>query len=147
MSFVMAPLSLIAALFVWQWPTWEQLAWLVGIGILGGAGQLAMAEALRVAETHVIMPVDFMKLIWVSAIAYLWFAEVPNAFTLVGGVMIFTATAFIAWREHVMRAAPKPPAEPTSRGRPSQIPLSRSRKASGWCRARRFSPNAPYLWG
>jgi drug/metabolite transporter (DMT)-like permease len=113
MSLVMAPLSLIAALFVWQWPTWEELAWLVGIGILGGTGQLAMAEALRVAETHVIMPVDFMKLIWVAAIAYLWFAEVPDAFALVGGVMIFGSTAFIAWREHVMRAAPKPPAEPT----------------------------------
>lgn len=113
MSLVMAPLSLIAALFVWQWPTWEQLAWLVGIGILGGAGQLAMAEALRVAETHVIMPIDFMKLIWVAAIAYVWFAEVPDVFALIGGVMIFGATAFIAWREHVMRTAPKPPAEPT----------------------------------
>jgi len=113
MSLVMAPLSLLAALFVWQWPTWEQLAWLVGIGILGGAGQLAMAEALRVAETHVIMPVDFVKLIWVSGIAYVWFAEVPDAVTLVGGAMIFGSTAFIAWREHVMRAAPKPPAEPT----------------------------------
>ncbi len=113
MSLVMAPLSLIAALFVWQTPNWEQMAWLVGIGMLGGTGQLAMAEALRVAETHVIMPMDFLKLIWVSAIAYVAFAEVPEAQTWIGGVMIFGATAFIAWREHVKRAVPKPPAEPT----------------------------------
>lgn len=113
MSLVMAPLSLIAAIFVWQWPTGEQLLWLVGIGMLGGTGQLAMAEALRVAETHVIMPFDFIKLIWVSIVAYFAFAEVPEAFTWIGGVMIFGSAAFIAWREHVMRAAPKPPAEPT----------------------------------
>jgi drug/metabolite transporter (DMT)-like permease len=113
MSLVMAPLSLIAALFVWQWPTAEQLIWLIAIGTLGGAGQMSMAQALRTAETHVVMPVDFVKLIWVSAIAYVAFAEVPDAFTWIGGTMIFASTAFIAWREHVKRAAPKPPAEPT----------------------------------
>jgi len=113
MSLVMAPLSLIAAAFVWQWPTWPQLAWLVGIGMLGGAGQLAMAEALRVAETHVVMPMDFIKLVWVSIVAYVAFAEVPEITTWIGGVMIFGSAAFIAWREHVKRAAPKPPAEPT----------------------------------
>ena len=113
MSLVMAPLSLIAALFVWQWPAWSQLWWMIAIGILGGAGQMAMAEALRTAETHVIMPVDFAKLIWVAAIAYLAFGEVPNAYTWIGGVMIFGSTAFIAWREHVTRTRPKPPAEPT----------------------------------
>jgi drug/metabolite transporter (DMT)-like permease len=113
MSLVMAPLSLIAALFDWQWPTAEQLIWLIAIGTLGGAGQMSMAQALRTAETHVVMPVDFVKLIWVSAIAYVAFAEVPDAFTWIGGTMIFASTAFIAWREHVKRAAPKPPAEPT----------------------------------
>ena len=112
MSLVMAPLSLIAALFVWHWPTWWQLLWMIGIGILGGAGQMAMAEALRTAETHVIMPVDFIKLVWVAAIAYLAFGEVPDAYTWVGGILIFGATAFIAWREHVTRTRPKPPAEP-----------------------------------
>ncbi|MFQ5766098.1 MAG: DMT family transporter, partial [Rhodospirillales bacterium] len=44
MSLVMTPLVLVPALLVWQWPTGEQVLWLVGIGMLGGAGQLAMAE-------------------------------------------------------------------------------------------------------
>ena len=52
MSLVMAPLSLLPALFFWQTPNMEQLLWLVGIGIFGGIGQLAMAEALKVGETY-----------------------------------------------------------------------------------------------
>jgi len=106
MSLVMAPLSLIPALWVWQWPTVEQFAWLAMIGILGGIGQMAMAEALKVGETHVVMPIDFTRLIWISVIAYLAFAEVPGLYTWIGGAMIFAATAFIAWRERTAAVSP-----------------------------------------
>ncbi len=113
MSLVMGPLSLVPALFVWQWPTMEQFGWLAAIGIFGGIGQMAMAEALRTGETQVVMPMDFARLIWISLIAYVAFAEVPGLFTWVGGAMIFAATAFIAWRERALRATPTPKAEPT----------------------------------
>ena len=102
MSLFMTPLSLVPALFVWQWPSGEQLLWLVGIGVLGGGGQLAMTESLRSADTHVVMPVDFTKLIWVAIIGYLAFGEVPGIYVWLGGTMIFSATAFIAYREHVL---------------------------------------------
>ena len=102
MSLFMAPLSLVPALFVWQWPSGEQLLWLAGIGVLGGVGQLAITEALRSADTHVVMPVDFTKLIWVAIIGYFAFGEVPGIYVWLGGSMIFSATAFIAYREHVL---------------------------------------------
>jgi len=103
MSLVMAPLSLLPALMVWQWPTAEQFLWLAAIGVFGGIGQMAMAEALRVGDTHVVMPIDFVRLIWISAIAYIAFAEVPGFYTWLGGAMIFAATAFITWRERALR--------------------------------------------
>ena len=112
MSLVMAPLSLLPALFFWQTPNMEQLLWLVGIGIFGGIAQLAMAEALKAGETQVVMPMDFARLIWISAIAYLAFAEVPGAYTWIGGAMIFAATAFITWRERTLKKPPTPKAEP-----------------------------------
>jgi len=101
MSLIMAPLALIPALWVWQWPTGEQFLWLALIGVFGGLGQLAMTEALKVGETHIIMPMDFTRLIWISVIAYVAFAEVPGFYTWIGGAIIFAATAFIAWRERV----------------------------------------------
>ena len=113
MSLVMAPLSLLPALWVWQWPTAEQFGWLVWIGIVGGIGQMAMAEALRVGETQVIMPMDFARLIWVSAIAYLAFSEIPGVYTWLGGAMIFAATAFITWRERKLKRPQTPKAELT----------------------------------
>lgn len=103
MSLVMAPLALIPALFVWSWPSLTDFAWLAFLGFLGGCGQMAVAQALRHAETHVAMPFDFVRLIWVSITGYLFFAEVPDIFVWLGGALIFSSTAYITIREHKIK--------------------------------------------
>ena len=102
MSVVMTPLMLIPAAFVWQWPTLHQFAWLVAVGCFGGGAQMAMAQALKLADTHVVGPVDFVRLIWVTLLGYLVFGEVPDAFVWIGGAMILASTAYIAYREHLL---------------------------------------------
>ena len=101
MSIMMAPMLLVPAIYVWVWPTWEQFAILLILGILGGLAQMGMAEALRLAPTHVVMPVDFSRLLIISLLAYLAFGEVPDLYVWLGGGIIFLSTAFISYREHV----------------------------------------------
>ena len=45
------------------------------------------------------MPLDFFQLLWAALFGYIFFAEVLNSFTLIGGAMIFGSTTYIAWRE------------------------------------------------
>lgn len=99
MVLLMTPLSLVAAVFVWQWPDPWQLGWLVFVGVSGTLAQLAMAQALRMADTTIIMPLDFMKLIWGSIIGYLLFGEVPESAVWVGGGVILAAVTYTAYRE------------------------------------------------
>ena len=99
MGLLMIPLSLVPALLVWQCRTPWQLSWLALIGLLGGIGQFCMTEALRQADTAVVMPVDFSKLIWATLLAWLAFGEVPDGFTWIGGGVIFVSTFYIAYRE------------------------------------------------
>ena len=99
MGLLMIPLSLAPAIFVWQWPDAWQLSWLALIGLLGGIGQFSMTEALRQADTAVVMPVDFSKLIWATLLAYSAFGEVPDLFTWIGGGVIFVSTFYITYRE------------------------------------------------
>lgn len=98
-SFLMTPLSLVPALFVWVWPTWEQLFWLTLIGAAGAFGQLAMTHALRLGEASLVMPLDFMRLVWATLLGYLVFVEIPDVWTWIGGSMIFSAAVYIASRE------------------------------------------------
>jgi drug/metabolite transporter (DMT)-like permease len=99
MGLFMAPLSLIPALFVWQWPSGEALFFLVLVGAFGGVGHLALAQAFKESDATAVLPFDFMRLIWASALGFLIFAEVPDVWTWIGGAVIFSSTVYIAFRE------------------------------------------------
>ena len=99
MAILMMPLSLVPALFVWEWPNLVQLAWLALIGLLGNGGQLLMTESIKQADMSVVMPIDFFKLIWVAALAYVAFGEIPDVYTWIGGAVIFASAVYIAYRE------------------------------------------------
>lgn len=106
MALFMMPLTLVPASFVWQWPDGNELFWLVLVGLLGGTGQLCMTEALRSADTAVVMPIDFCKLLWIAVIAYLAFGEVPDRYTWLGGAIIFASSVYIAYRERQVTHPP-----------------------------------------
>lgn len=105
MGLFLIPLSLIPALFVWQWPSGEELAWLVVIGTLGSLGHLAMAQAFKEADATAVLPFDFARLIWATIIGYLAFAELPDLWTWLGGIIIFASTTYIAFREAKLKGA------------------------------------------
>ncbi len=99
MNILLTLLSFVPALFVWRTPDAQTLAWLLVVGVLGTLGQLAVAQSLKEAETSVVMPFDFCKLIWVAALGYLLFGEAPDLFVWLGGVLIFAGATVIAYRE------------------------------------------------
>lgn len=110
MALLMSPLSLIPASFVWQWPTLDQLALLLLVGAFGSGGHLCMNQALKLAPTNVVMPIDFVRLIWVASFGYFFFAEVPDIFVWIGGAMIFASGLWIARDENRLRKKVPPAA-------------------------------------
>ena len=88
MVLFMTPLSLIPALLVWAWPTWEQLAWLALVGSFGTAGHLTKNAAIRLAPTNVVMPIDFVRLLG-GGYRVFYFAEILDIFVWIGGAMLF----------------------------------------------------------
>lgn len=105
MVMFMSPIALIPALFVWEWPTLEQLGVLLVMGTMGTVGHLTLTQALRVGEAAVVMPMDFSKLVWAAALGFLLFNELPDVYTWIGGLMIFVSATYLALRE---RAETKP---------------------------------------
>lgn len=94
------PITFIAALFVWQTPSWENLFWMFLLGGLGSIGHILFAESFKLADTTVLMPLDFTKMIWAAVIGFLFFGQVPDLWTWVGGTVIFTSATYISYREH-----------------------------------------------
>lgn len=99
-------LSFVPALFVWSNPPLMVWALLVIIGVIGTAGQLALAEALKRADATFVLPFDFLRLIWAAGFGYLLFAEIPDTYTWIGGAVIFASTFYLAYRERQKTSRP-----------------------------------------
>ncbi len=100
MSLLLSLFSLGPAIYVWTTPTLEQWGLLVAIGVLGTFGQVTVTQSLKETETNVVMPFDFLKLIWATLLGFLVFGEIPHVFVWIGGAMIFASTCYIAYREN-----------------------------------------------
>ncbi len=101
----MTPATLAVALPVWQTPTLTQLVWLLGVGAFSVLAQLLFVQGLRNTEVTAVTPVGFVRLLWAALIGYLFFAEIPDAWTWLGGFMIFVSVTYIAWRERRVQRA------------------------------------------
>lgn len=77
--------------------TW---AVLVAIGVIGGAGQIAMTAALRLGPVSVVVPMDYSSLIWATLYGWLLFGALPASATWIGAPVIIASGLYIVWREH-----------------------------------------------
>jgi drug/metabolite transporter (DMT)-like permease len=100
---LMIPLTLVPALSVWQTPPAGMWPWLIFIGVIGTLGQIVVTDALKLADMTVLMPLDFLKLVWATAFGIVLFAEVPDLFTWLGAAIVFGSSVYIAWRESKVR--------------------------------------------
>ncbi|MEO8741773.1 MAG: DMT family transporter, partial [Lysobacteraceae bacterium] len=55
------PMSLVPALFAWQWPQHDMWWLLIGIGVFGTGGQLLWTRALRLGDVSALQPISFMQ--------------------------------------------------------------------------------------
>jgi drug/metabolite transporter (DMT)-like permease len=103
LTFFMMPITLVPALFVWQWPTPGQLALFALIGTFGSTGHLLFVRAYRLADVSLVEPVMFTRMVWAALIGLLLFAEFPDVWTWAGAAVIVVGTTYLARREPPLR--------------------------------------------
>ncbi|WP_119718991.1 DMT family transporter [Cognatilysobacter tabacisoli] len=111
------PMSLLPALFVWEWPVGIAWLWVIAAGLFGTGGQVLWTHALKLGEVSALTPISFMQLPLVAAAGWLLFDEAVDAWTWVGAAIILASNAYIAHREAVLSrragtAAPSAGAKP-----------------------------------
>lgn len=103
LTLFMIPVALISASFVWIWPDFGDLPWLVLIGALLSLGHYALMRSLNLADVSALEPVNFTRLVWGALFGFLFFQESPDLFTWIGGFMIISATSYVAHRESKLK--------------------------------------------
>lgn len=103
MGLVMTPLSLPFLLLNPQIPAGEQWLWLIALGLVSALFQIALSAAIASTDLVHILPFDFSRLLFVSILAYFFFGEVLDTWTLIGALIIIAST--VAATHHESRKA------------------------------------------
>jgi drug/metabolite transporter (DMT)-like permease len=98
-----APLGGIWPELAWVWPSdLEFWGIVILIGLMGGCGQILITIAFRCAPVSVVAPFDYMALVYGFILGFMFFAEVPDAYLIVGGLIVVASGIYIVHRETVV---------------------------------------------
>ena len=94
-----APIALVPALFVWQWPSLHLWGVFAMLGVLGMLGHVTLTRAFRAADASLVMGADFARLPFAVLLGFILFGELIDLWTWVGAGVIFGASLYNAQRE------------------------------------------------
>jgi len=101
-SLSMVPLS-IAYAFDHQAHPLHVWLLLIGVGVAGNLGQIALTTALKLGPVSIVVPMDYSSLLWATLYGWLLFGSFPGLSTWIGAPIIIGSGLYIVWREHVRR--------------------------------------------
>ena len=97
-----APLGAVDPEFAWVWPSPTEWLIVAAIGLMGGSAQILLTIAYRCAPVSVVAPFDYMALVYGFILGFMFFAEIPDAYLIVGGTTVVASGIYIVHRETII---------------------------------------------
>jgi len=119
-TLMMTPVTMVPALYVWEWPDPGLWPYLVLFGPVATLGHICLARAFAAAEASLVMGFDFARLPFAVLYGYLLFGEIIDLWTWIGAGIIFAASVYIARREAQLRRQARDSVAAQSRQAPGQ---------------------------
>ena len=83
----------------WHTPPASDIPMILVMGVTAWTAHMCLAQAMKRADASVIIPMEFIRLPITAIGAYIFFAEVPGAWTMLGAAVIFFGTWQLARKE------------------------------------------------
>ncbi len=94
---------LIASLFTipfgWVMPNLKDFVLLMMVGIMGGSANLFLTQSYKLSEVSLVAPLKYLSLVFAIIFGYLIWNEIPTVKTLIGALLVVSASLIIFRRE------------------------------------------------
>lgn len=88
---------------VWVASSPREWGLLAAAALIGAFSYRFIVSAMRLGEVSFVTPFRYSRMIFALAIGILVFAEIPDALTLIGVVIIIGSGLYTLWREHLRK--------------------------------------------
>ena len=107
-------IGLSTAAFGWVMPTPRDFVMLVGIGILGGIGQILLTQSYRYADASLVAPFEYTTMLWATLLGWFVFGQWPETTVIAGAVLVTASGIFVIYRERKLGIERRKEAEMSS---------------------------------
>ena len=83
----------------WSTPSMQAILFLLLVSALALAGYFCLTYAISIAPIGILAPIEYIALVWATALGYLFWDEIPIASAWLGMAIILSAGLYIMWRE------------------------------------------------
>ena len=90
MLIIQSAIGLLPAVYVWHWPSFHIMPWVVIIAFTGTFSHFCMAKALQYADATVVIPMDFLRVPLTAVLGWLIYSERIDVFTALGAALILS---------------------------------------------------------
>jgi drug/metabolite transporter (DMT)-like permease len=94
------------ALLPWVWTPpsgFIVIAAMISMGLFSGLGHYLLIIAHRKAPAAVLAPFIYTEIVWMIALGYAIFADVPNHWTIAGAAVVVASGLYLVYRERKVR--------------------------------------------
>lgn len=91
--------------FYWTPPAGAGLVAMIAIGLLGGVGHYLLILAHRLAPAPILAPFSYTQIVWMTAIGFIVFGDLPDRWTVAGGVVVVASGLYLLYRERRVKSA------------------------------------------
>lgn len=88
--------------YFWSWPQgWLEWGAMFLAGAMGGIGHWMLILAHRLAPASILAPFIYSQIIWMIALGYLVFGQLPDRWTYIGTAIVIGSGLYLLYRERV----------------------------------------------
>jgi drug/metabolite transporter (DMT)-like permease len=81
---------------------------MASMGLFSGLGHYLLIRGHRLAPASVLAPFIYTEIVWMIALGYLMFGDVPNRWTMAGVAVVIASGLYLLYRERVVRGRRTP---------------------------------------
>jgi drug/metabolite transporter (DMT)-like permease len=86
-------------IFDWRTPTGTDIYIFGQIAVIGAIGQYLVTAAFRHGEVSLLVPIEYLGLVWATALGYIFWSDIPTLTVFAGAAIIIASSAYIIHRE------------------------------------------------
>ncbi len=95
---VIVGLMSVPAFWFWQAVSWHGLMVVCLMSVLQALGQWLFTLAVRVGQASALAPLNYIRLVMMALVGWLFYDEQPGTFTLIGGILIVGSVTYTLQR-------------------------------------------------